>query len=158
MFCEIFSPSWHVLETFQGKYENNFPLFILLNIFLQSLYNPDKQRFFAELPRLFTRSPKKFLDKIFISIRVRRKIPTLFLKKHGKTIPRRYQQLVRYSYNIAGKTLSFSLEMLINTKWTKNQYMKLSDLSNYQMLYQIVWFISQFSLVFSYKILKMFLQ
>ena len=92
------------------------------------LYNPEKQRFFAEFPRLFTRSPKTFLDKIFISIRVRRKIPTLFLKKHGKTIPRRYQQLVRYSYNIAGKTLSFSLEMLINTEWTKKCYIKLWDL------------------------------
>ena len=128
MFCEIFSPSWHVLETFQGKYENNSPLFILLNIFLQSLYNPEKQRFFAELPRLCTRSPKKFLDKIFISISVGRKIPTLFLRKHGKTIPRRYQQLIRYSYNIAGKTLSFSLEMLINTEWTKKCYIKLWDL------------------------------
>ena len=119
MFCEIFSPSWRVLETFQGKYENNSLLFILLNIFLQSWYNPEKQRFFAELPRLCKWSPKKFLDKIFISIRVGRKIPTLFLRKHGKTISRRYQQLVRYSYNIAGKTLSFSLEMLINTEWTK---------------------------------------
>ena len=128
MFCEIFSPSWHVLETFQGKYENNSPLFILLNIFLQSLYNPEKQRFFAELPRLCTRSPKKFLDKIFISISVGRKIPTLFLRKHGKTIPRRYQQLIRYSYNIAGKTLSFSLEMLINTEWTKKCYILLRDL------------------------------
>ena len=128
MFCEIFSPSWHVLETFQGKYENNSPLFILLNIFLQSLYNPEKQRFFAELPRLCTRSPKKFLDKIFISISVGRKIPTLFLRKHGKTIPRRYQQLIRYSYNIAGKTLSFSLEMLINTEWTKKCYIILRDL------------------------------
>ena len=128
MFCEIFSPSWHVLETFQGKYENNFPLFILSNIFLQSLYNPEKQRFFAELSRLFTRNSKKFLDKIFINIRVRKKIPTLFMRKHGKTIPQRYQQLVRYSCNIDGKTHSFSLEMLIKKEWTKKCYIKLWDL------------------------------
>ena len=128
MFCEIFSPSWHVLETFQGKYENNFPLFIILNIFLESLYNPEKQPFFAELSRLFTRSPKKFLGKIFISIHVRGKIPKFFERKHGKTIPRRYQQLVKYFYSIAGKTLSFSLEMLINTEWTKKCYIILRDL------------------------------
>ena len=100
---------------------------------------------------------KSFSTKFLLVYVLEEKYQRCFLRKHGKTIPRRYQQLVRYSYNIAGKTLSFSLEMFINTKWTKNQYMKLSHLSNYQMLYQIVWFISQFSLVFSYKILKMFL-
>ena len=114
MLLEIFSPSSHVLETFQRKYENNFPLFTLINIFLQSLYNPEK--FFAECPKLLTRIPKKFLDMILINIRGRRKIRTLFLGKHAKPIPRKYQQLIRYSYNVAGKTLSFSLEMQITTE------------------------------------------
>ena len=76
-----------------------------MNIFLQSLYNLEK--FFAKLPKLLTRIPKKFLDMIFINIRATRKIRTLFLGKHAKTILRKYQQLVRYSYRVAGKTLSF---------------------------------------------------
>ena len=75
----------------------------------------------------FTRSSKMFLNKMFISIRVRKKIPTLFLRKHGKTIPQRYQQLVIYSCNIAGKTHLFSLEMLIKKEWTKKCYIKLWD-------------------------------
>ena len=107
MLLEIYSPSSHVLETFQRKYENNFPLFILMNIFLQSLYNLEK--FFAELRKLLTRIPKKFLDMIFINTSGRRKIRTLFLGKHAKTTPRKYQQLVRYSYNVAGKTQNFPI-------------------------------------------------
>ena len=108
-----FSAHLHVFETFQRKYENNFPLFILINIFLQSFDYLEK--FFTELPKLLTRIPKTFLD-IFINIRGRRKIRTLFLGKHAKTIPWKYQQLVRYFYNVAGKTLSFSLEMQIITE------------------------------------------
>ena len=52
-----------------------------------------------------------FFDMIFISMRVRRKMRTFVVRKHAKTIPWRYQELVRYSYNVAGKTLLFSLEM-----------------------------------------------
>ena len=82
-------------------------------------------------------------DLIFISIRVRRKIRTLFLRKHAKTIPWRYQQLVRYSYNIAGKTLVF----------TRN-------VNNHEMdrktVYQIVRFISQFSMEIHIKFSKRF--
>ena len=85
-----------------------------MNIFLQSLYNLEK--LFAKLPKLLTRIPKKFLDMIFINIRGRRKIRKLFLGKHAKTILRKYQQLVRYSYRVAGKTLYFSLEMQITTE------------------------------------------
>ena len=66
------------------KYQSNFPLFILMSIFLQSLHNLKDQRFFAESSKLFTPSPKRLLDMIFISIRVRRKIRTLFLRKHAK--------------------------------------------------------------------------
>ena len=64
MLFEIFNPSSHVLETFQRKYENNFPLFTLMNIFLQSLYNLEK--FFAKLPKLLTRIPKTFLDMFLL--------------------------------------------------------------------------------------------
>ena len=48
------------------------------------IHNLKDQRFFAESSKLFTPSPKRLLDMIFISIRVRRKIRTLFLRKHAK--------------------------------------------------------------------------
>ena len=54
-----------------------------MNIFFQSLYNLEKERFFAEPPKLFTRGSESFLDMILISICVRRKIRTLFLRKHA---------------------------------------------------------------------------
>ena len=40
--------------------------------------------FFAKPPKLFTRSSESFLDMVLISICVRRKIRTLFLRKHAK--------------------------------------------------------------------------
>ena len=84
-----------------------------MNIFLESLYDIEKQRSFTEPPKLFPRSPKSFFNMILI----RRKIQTLFLRrtlflrKHAKTISWGYRQLATYSYDVAGKTLSFSLEM-----------------------------------------------
>ena len=61
-----------------------------------------KVKIFCRIAKAFTRSPKRFHDIIFIDIRVRRKIRTVFLRKHAKTIPRRYQQLVRCHWCCSG--------------------------------------------------------
>ena len=101
-----------------------------MNIFLQSLYNIEKQRSFTEPSKLFPQGPISFFNMILI----RRKIQTLFLRKHAKTKSWGYQQLARYSYDVAGKTFFFFIRKVNNHG------------INRETVSQILRFISQLSL------------
>ena len=143
MFCEIFSPCWHVLETLQGKYENNFPLFILLSIFLYIILRNNDSSLNSQ--GFLHGVQKRFSTKFLLVYVLEEKYQRCFWKtwkNYTTEVSTVGQILLQYSRN---NTFVFTRN--VNKHWMDQE-----------VLYQIVIFISQFSLVFSYKILKMFLQ